>query len=98
MIRVGGSTIDPAEVAAVLEEHPAVRSCRVIGVPDPDLGHVPHAIVELWDPAEAAELLNYARERLDPESMPRSIEVVPTPDPQRSSDRPHGVRVPGGML
>jgi bile acid-coenzyme A ligase len=37
----------PAEVEAALDEHPAVRSSCVIGLPDEDLGAVPHAMVEL---------------------------------------------------
>ena len=47
MILVGGANVYPAEVEAALDEHPAVRSSCVIGLPHEDLGSVPHAIVEL---------------------------------------------------
>jgi bile acid-coenzyme A ligase len=37
MILVGGANVYPAEIEAALDEHPAVRSCCVIGLPDEDL-------------------------------------------------------------
>ena len=46
MILSGGANIYPAEVEAALQEHPDVRSCAVIGLPDDDLGQRVHAIVE----------------------------------------------------
>ena len=51
MILSGGANIYPAEVEAALNEHPAVHSCAVIGLPDDDRGNDVHAIVE----ADAAE-------------------------------------------
>ena len=50
MILWGGSNVYPAEVEAAIDEHPAVRSCAVIGLPDDDMGNTVHAIVEA-DPA-----------------------------------------------
>ena len=47
MILSGGRNVYPAEVEAALEEHPAVRSSCVIGLPDEDLGNRVHALVEL---------------------------------------------------
>ena len=46
MILTGGANVYPAEVEAVLAEHPAVRTCCVIGLPDEDKGNRIHAIVE----------------------------------------------------
>ena len=65
MILSGGANIYPAEVEAAIQEHPAVRSVCVIGLPDEDRGNVVHAIVEA-DAAtiDAAELLAFAGERL----------------------------------
>ena len=40
MILSGGSNIYPAEVEAAIQEHPAVRSVCVIGLPDEDRGNV----------------------------------------------------------
>ena len=80
MILSGGANIYPAEVEAALQEHPAVRSVCVIGLPDDDRGNVVHAIVEA-DPEEldTADLLAFAGERLATYKLPRSVEVVSTP-------------------
>ena len=80
MILTGGSNVYPAEVEAVLAEHPAVRSCAVIGLPDDDRGNIVHAIVEA-DSAEvsADELLAFAADRLVRYKLPRSVEFVSEP-------------------
>ena len=57
MILCGGSNIYPAEVEAALQEHPAVRSCAVIGLPDDDLGNVVHAVVEADEDAVSVDEL-----------------------------------------
>ncbi len=77
MILTGGTNVYPAEVEAALQEHPLVRSCCVIGLPDDDLGQRVHAIVEA-DPDELAEadLLAFTGERLVRYKVPRSIEFT----------------------
>ena len=47
MILRGGANIYPAEVEAAVTEHPKVRSCVVVGLPDPEFGQRVHAILEL---------------------------------------------------
>ena len=47
MILRGGANIYPAEVEAAVTEHPDVRSCVVVGLPDPEFGQRVHAILEL---------------------------------------------------
>jgi bile acid-coenzyme A ligase len=79
MILVGGSNVYPAEVEAALDEHPAVRSSCVIGVPDEDLGSVPHALVELADDVPDDALIEWVRERVLPYKVPRSVERVSEP-------------------
>ena len=76
MILVGGENVYPAEIEATLDEHPAVRSSCVIGLPDEELGAVPHALVELGADVPDDELLAHVRTRLDPRKVPRSIERV----------------------
>jgi long-chain acyl-CoA synthetase len=49
MIKVKGFGVAPAELEAVLLEHPAVREAAVIGVPDEESGEVPRAFVALRD-------------------------------------------------
>ena len=79
MILVGGANVYPAEIEAALDEHPAVRSCCVIGLPDEDLGNIPYAIVELSEPVSDADLLAHLRRRLAPYKLPRVIERATTP-------------------
>ena len=43
----GGENVAPAEVEAVLLEHPAVADAAVVGRPDPLWGHVPAAAIVL---------------------------------------------------
>ncbi|MGZ7013795.1 MAG: AMP-binding enzyme, partial [Acidimicrobiales bacterium] len=87
MILTGGSNVYPAEVESALHEHPAVRSCAVIGLPDDDLGQRVHAIVEPEPTHEngsrpeidVAELLAFLGARLVRYKVPRSIEIVDHP-------------------
>jgi bile acid-coenzyme A ligase len=79
MILVGGSNVYPAEIEAALDEHPAVRSCCVIGLPDEDLGNIPYAIVELSEPVSDVDLTAHLRLRLAPYKLPRAIERATTP-------------------
>jgi bile acid-coenzyme A ligase len=80
MILTGGANVYPAQVEAALLEHPAVRTCAVIGLPDEDRGNRVHAIVEA-DAAgvSAAELTAFLAERLVAYKLPREIEFVDQP-------------------
>lgn len=79
MILVGAANVYPAEIEAALDAHRAVRSSCVIGLPNEDLGAVPHAIVELAEPATDDELLAHLANSLAPYKLPRSIERVQEP-------------------
>jgi bile acid-coenzyme A ligase len=79
MILVGGSNVYPAEVEAAFDEHPAVRSSCVIGLPHEDLGSAPHALVELADDVSDEELIAWVRDRVSPYKVPRSLERVSEP-------------------
>jgi len=80
MILSGGANIYPAEVEAAINEHPAVHSCAVIGLPDDDRGNDVHAIVEADESViPAAELLEFLGERLTRYKLPRSFEYVDQP-------------------
>jgi bile acid-coenzyme A ligase len=80
MILVGGSNVYPAEIESALNEHPSVRSCAVIGLPDADRGNRVHAIVEA-DPATVSsdELIAFTADRLVAYKRPRTVEFVDTP-------------------
>ncbi len=79
LILAGGANIYPAEVEATLEEHPAVLSCAVIGVPDEDLGQRVHAIVQLSTRTTDDELPRVPRDRLVQYKIPRTFEHVDRP-------------------
>lgn len=73
MILVGGANVYPAEVEAALEEHPAVRTSCVVGLPDEDMGQVIHAVVEVSARVGDDELLAFCAERLAPYKLPRKV-------------------------
>jgi bile acid-coenzyme A ligase len=79
MILVGGANVYPAEVEAAIAEHPAVRSCAVIGLPDDDLGNRVHAIVQPDGELDVADLRAFLAERLVGYKLPRSFELVDEP-------------------
>lgn len=80
MILSGGANIYPAEIESAIQEHPLVKSCAVIGLPDEDKGNVVHAIVEA-DPSEIteSELKEFLGERLVTYKVPRTFEFVREP-------------------
>lgn len=71
----GGENISPEEVENVLYSHPAVEETAVIGIPSPEWGHEPRAIVVLKEgkTSTAEELIEFCRERLASFKRPRSI-------------------------
>ncbi len=79
MILAGGANIYPAEVEAAIDEHPDVRSCAVIGLPDDDLGSRIHAIVQATGPIDADRLRTFLAERLVRYKIPRTFEFVDEP-------------------
>jgi acyl-CoA synthetase (AMP-forming)/AMP-acid ligase II len=78
MIISGGENIYPAEVEAVLAEHPAVADVAVVGRPDPTWGEAVHAVIIPADgvAAEPGEIIGWSRERLAHFKCPKSAEFV----------------------
>ncbi|HEV7217096.1 MAG TPA: o-succinylbenzoate--CoA ligase [Chloroflexota bacterium] len=76
LIISGGENVYPAEVEAVLLEHPAVAEAGVSGVPDPRWGQVPVATVVLRGGAAASEgdLLAFCTSRLARYKVPASVQ------------------------
>ena len=75
----GGENVVPAEVEAVVEEHPAIAEAGVVGRPDPTWGAVPVAAVVLRPGAptpSSAELRAFCRARLAPYKVPAAFVVV----------------------
>jgi len=81
LIISGGVNIYPAEVDAVLLEHPAVADAATIGVPDAEWGEQVKAVVELQpgveaSPELAAELIEHCRAHLAHFKCPRTVDFV----------------------
>jgi bile acid-coenzyme A ligase len=79
MILSGGRNLYPAQIEAALEEHPAIASSAVIGLPDEDMGQVVHAIVQATRAIGDDELRAHLKERIAPYAMPRSFERADSP-------------------
>ena len=83
MIKYKGFPIAPAEVEAVLLEHPAVRDCGVIGLPDDSAGEIPCAFIVLRETHSACsqletDICGYVGERLTGYKQPRQVRFVAT--------------------
>jgi bile acid-coenzyme A ligase len=66
-------------VETVLQEHPRVQSCAVIGLPDDDMGNRVHAIVQPEadvDDLDVEDLRTFLAERLLSYKVPRTFELV----------------------
>ncbi len=79
MIISGGVNIYPAEIEAVLVQHPAVEDAAVFGIPNEEFGEEVKAAVKLTPGHEAGEalsqtLIDYCREHLAGFKAPRSID------------------------
>jgi long-chain acyl-CoA synthetase len=76
MIIAGGYNIYPADVEAVLFEHPKVKEAAVIGVPHERLGETVKAFVVLKEgtTATADEIIDFCRERMAAYRVPRIVE------------------------
>ncbi len=79
LIIVGGTNIYPAEIEAVLTQHPDVTDAAVFGLPHPDWGQEVKAVVQPADGVQIdlAELTEFVRARLAPFKVPASIDVDP---------------------
>jgi len=75
MIIRGGENISPEEVEDVLHSHPKVEEAAVIGVPDPEWGQEPRAVVVLkkGEVTTPEEIIEYCRSRLAGFKRPRSV-------------------------
>jgi acyl-CoA synthetase (AMP-forming)/AMP-acid ligase II len=78
MIIRGGENISPEEVEDVLHSHPKIDEAAVIGIPHPDWGQEPCAIVVLkkGEDTGADEVLAYCRSRLAGFKRPGSVVFI----------------------
>ena len=80
MVLRGGANIYPAEVEAAVTAHPEVRSCVVVGLPDPEFGQRVHAILELDAVTDAQavadSMADFLADRLSRYKQPESYEAL----------------------
>ncbi|EYF05781.1 benzoate-CoA ligase family protein [Chondromyces apiculatus] len=78
MLKVAGKWLAPAEVENCLLQHPAVKECAVVGVPDARGLTKPHAYVLASGPREGLDeaLKQLVRDRLEPFKAPREVIFV----------------------
>ncbi len=80
MINAAGFKVWPAEVEAVLAQHPAVQEVCVIAARDPRRGETVKALVVLRPGViapESSALIEWSRQRLAAFKYPRIVEFVP---------------------
>jgi bile acid-coenzyme A ligase len=79
MIITGGANVYPAEVESALADHPGIADVVVIGLTDPAWGRRVHAVIAPADPTApptAADVIAYAKARLAPYKVPKTVELV----------------------
>jgi len=77
IIKYKGYQVAPAELEALLLDHPAVADCAVVGRPDADAGEIPVAfIVPVTDDLDSGELMAYIAERVAPYKRIRRVETI----------------------
>jgi len=88
----GGENISPAEIEAVLMDHPAVADAVCFGIDDEKYGQVVGAAVVLRERADEAELRRRCRESLADYKVPAVIHLV-SKIPRTATGKPQRVRV-----
>ncbi|HEX6464837.1 MAG TPA: acyl-CoA synthetase [Vicinamibacterales bacterium] len=78
IIKTGGFKVSALEIEAALREHPLIRDCAVVGIPDSDWGERVCAAVEVIENATlpSGELQQWLKARLAAYKVPKSILAV----------------------
>jgi acyl-CoA synthetase (AMP-forming)/AMP-acid ligase II len=88
LILRGGENVYPAEIEAVLDEHPDVAECSVFGVEHADLGEeVAAVVVTAGREPSAAELSAFVAERLAYYKVPSRWRFTTTPLPRTATGK-----------
>lgn len=76
MIVSGGFNVFPSEIEAVINAHPAVLDCAVVGIPDEKWGEAVKAIVQLKPGQKIAadQLIAMCKQELGSVKAPKSVE------------------------
>ena len=77
LIKYKGFQVPPAELEAILINHPGVADCAVIGVPDDEAGELPKAFIVCSDDSVTdEELMEFVAEKVSPQKKVRIIERI----------------------
>jgi len=97
MIISGGENVYPAEVEAVLGQHPDVVEAAVIGVPDESFGQrlLGYVVLQPGARTNAQQLRTHVRDQLANYKVPREI-VVLDELPRNASGKVMKKQLPGG--
>jgi fatty-acyl-CoA synthase len=78
MLKVGGENVDPVEVEALLQSHPAIAQIKVVGVPDARLHEVGCACAILIPGTDlsAEEMMAFCRGKVAGFKIPRHVLTV----------------------
>jgi len=76
LIKYKGLQVAPAELEALLLQHPAVADAAVVGFPDADAGEIPRAFVVTRSPLAADVLMAWVAERVAPFKKIRKIDFI----------------------
>ena len=78
MFIVGGFNAYPAEIEAIMLDHPGIAQVAIVGVPDDRLGEIGIAFVVPKADAtvDPAEVLGWCKERMANFKVPRAVHIV----------------------
>ena len=77
LIKYKGFQVPPAELEALLLEHPAITDAAVVGKPDEEAGELPKAYVVTKDPdVTADEIMEFVAERVAGFKKIREVEFI----------------------
>lgn len=78
LIKYKGFQVPPAELEAILLEHPAISDCAVIGIPDEEAGELPKGFVVIAPGADVSdeEIMAFVAERVSPQKKLRLLERI----------------------
>jgi len=78
MIKYKGFGVAPAELEALLHEHPAVADCAVVPKPDPEAGEIPRAFIVLRPGmhVSANDIMRFVEERVAGYKKIRAVEFI----------------------
>ena len=76
LIKYKGFQVAPAQLEAILLEHPAIADAAVIGVADEEAGEIPKAFVVRRSAATADEIMAWVAAKVAPHARVRAVEFI----------------------